>query len=170
MVEILNGDLNHQRDDNFDWIRRYDVIAPYSFQSQIVQALFDWWCSFHPRMPYRQDFNISEHAQIAAHLYLIKSYENQTFEYRLNGESVIKLIGYSMKGVVFDKSSPSPSQRVLAEYCQEVTSSKTCKRCTGEIRIGETQKVAFESLDCPLLNEKNEVGYTLGVISTIENR
>ncbi|MFD2207095.1 PAS domain-containing protein [Kiloniella antarctica] len=169
MAEILNGDLNHQRDDNFDWIRRYDVDVPYLFNTQVVQKLFDWWCSFHPNLPNRQDFNISDHSSIASHLYLIKLHENNSFEYRLNGENVINLVGYSMKGIIFDKTSTSPSQRVLAQYCEEVMSSQVCKRCTGEIRLSDTRKVAFESLDCPLINENNEVGYTLGVMSTIEN-
>ena len=51
---------------------RRPVSGPASFISQRVSTLYDWWLGFYPLMPSMADFDIVDHVDLAASLFLYK--------------------------------------------------------------------------------------------------
>lgn len=168
MTDIRFGDRADHRDDNFDEIRRFDIDGYHRFRTSAVQHIFDWWSSFDPRKPGRSDFELADHVAVAPHLFLIRVLGTAQFEYRLNGEAVVHLVGYSMKGAVFDTEDPAPGRRVLAEYYRSLIDAGVCKRCEGVVHFPDLPSQPFESVDCPLFEADGSVSHVLGALAPVE--
>lgn len=152
------------RDDNLDRIERFEVQDGSSFHSELTALLYNWWRSFAPRLPRVDEFSIAEHPQIAANLFLIRPLGDGRFEYRLNGEEVVQIVGQSLKGTIFSTEDANLAHQNLAAYHQKVIDSRSCHRCVGQFTPPGRTARRFESVDCPLVDKTGQVTRVVGLL------
>lgn len=165
--DVQFGDSASERSDNFDHIVRHYLNGPHFFKSGVVQCLYDWWLTYAPDIPQRRHFDLVEHAPIAANLFLVSVLDKGKFEYRINGEEVVNLIGVSLKGVILSEDNDDPAMANLARYYQDTVENRLARACTGMVRPAPRQAVAFETVDCPLVDRDGKVTHIVGAIGTI---
>lgn len=137
------------------------------------QKLFEWWDSFKPKLPRRQDFDILEHYKIAANIFLVEFIGASSFQYRICGEEVMNLIGENNTGKIFnlfdDPRDPLKKQiNELIVYYQQIKAERVSKSCRGALPVRNKLARPFESVDCPLMDENGEVTHIVGAISSIK--
>lgn len=164
---VQPGDVGADRDDNFDQIVRHFLDGPHYFQSAVVHYLYEWWRGYSPALPQRKQFDLVEHASIAPNLFLIKVLGNGEFEYRINGEQVVSLVGVSLKGEVIAPSHGDIAMVNLAHYYQEIVDKRLARTCTGTLRSSDLERVNFETVDCPLVDKNSEITHIVGAIGTV---
>ena len=84
-----------KRSDNFRKVIRESVTSATDFETDTVRSLYQWWEGFHPELPQRADFEISKHWKIASSLYLLEVLGPGRYLTRLNGETVVAVVGLS---------------------------------------------------------------------------
>ncbi len=164
--DIQAGDIAADRSDNFDYIVRHFLQGPHFFQSSVVQYLYDWWQGYEPSLPQRKQFDLVEHAAIAPNLFLIKVLGDGRFEYRINGEEVVSLVGVSLKGEMISPDHHDIAMANLARYYQEIVEKKQARACTGNLRPAHMDVLEFETVDCPLVDKNGNITHIVGAIGT----
>ncbi|WP_288901400.1 PAS domain-containing protein [uncultured Sneathiella sp.] len=156
------------RSDNVKKVIRLDATSVDEFKSPTIRNLYQWWESYTPELPTRDDFDISRHWEIAPSLYLIEAIAPGQYLFRLNGENVVNLFGSSFRGQEISLTSELPELRRLAGYLDTLVEEKKPGRCTGVVEIMEVKVACFETVDLPLLREDGSVGHLLGSISLVD--
>lgn len=165
--KVQRGDMADDRNDNFDHIVRHFLDGQHFFQSSVVQYLYDWWLGFGPDLPARKQFDLVEHASIAPNLFLIKVLGSGKFEYRINGENVVDLVGVSLKGEVISTDHDEIAMVNLSKYYQEIVEHRKARRCTGYLQLAWKEQLPFETVDCPLVGRNGAVTHIVGAIGTL---
>lgn len=155
------------RFDPISDIVRQDVASASELVTAPVKSLYDWWESFQPALPKYSEFDIASNWAIAPHLYVIQYLAPGRFLYRLNGEEVIDIIGISKRGHEITNRDSLFENRLLADYLSPIVENKRAKRCIGSLEIIGKQHLAFESVDCPLKNDRGDVEFIIGAIAIL---
>ena len=156
------------RSDNFKNIVRLEVSSKDDFRTSTVRSLYEWWSEYYPSVPRREDFDVSNHWSIAPSLYMIEVVGPGEYRHRLNGETVVDIVGVSLRGHEISASCPLPELRRLAAYFDILVEGRKSFRCNGIAEAFGTKYSEFETVDCPLLDQNGNVGFILGAISLIE--
>nr|WP_240969587.1 PAS domain-containing protein [Sneathiella limimaris] len=127
-------------------------------------TLYNWWSSFSPQIPTREQFDISQVPSIAANIYLIERFNPGHYDYRLCGDLVGDLIGRHYREHPIMLNSPAFEDQILAEYLDMISTDKTAYKCTGDLSFVDRQYIQFESVDCPLVNSKGEITHFVGAL------
>ncbi len=136
-----------------------------------VRHLFEWWSSFGPdAIPRRRDFDIADHAAIASNGFLVRMVGRGHFQFRVQGEAVVRLIGRSNAGLDVRLDSDEPHLAELARYYQSIAMQRTCKRCWGTLAMLNKSHRHFESIDCALDREPGEVGFIIGAMAAMPSQ
>ena len=143
---------------------RAPALARDQFKTQIIQELFDWWQSFHPGKPRRQDFDILDHASKAPNLFLVKRLPDGLFDYRLHGEEVVRLVGGSFAPRTFSAADDSVSMSRFAKFLTELDAKNIAMHSFGTLAAIGRAHQEFESLDIPLVDESDTPTHFLGII------
>ncbi|MCR9213483.1 MAG: hypothetical protein NXI13_07170 [Proteobacteria bacterium] len=160
--------FEHQhRTDNINEVARLDVTSSDEFKTGPVKSLYNWWESHQPDLPKYSDFDISENWAIAPYLYVIQALSPGRFLYRLNGEKVVEIIGISKRGHEITDRDSLLENRLLVDYLSPLVEVGRAKRCAGSLDIIGKQHLTFESVDCPLKNDRGEIEFIIGAIATL---
>ncbi|MTI08266.1 PAS domain-containing protein [Curvivirga aplysinae] len=156
--------MNHTNVENFEDVSRVHIQSSDDFRSDQARELYEWWQSFTPKLPCRDDFKIEENWHIAPNLFLIECLGDGKFLYRLNGEEVRNLVGKNQAGSYFSLEGETPELVNLAKYLDGLRQIKKPIRCIGSLAFFGKTKKQFESLDCPLFDENGNVTFIIGII------
>jgi hypothetical protein len=147
------------------------VGADTRFASAMTRHLHGWWLRANGgRVPLKRQFDITEHGQIAANIFLTELTPEGEFRFRLLGENVIHLIGGNRTG---DLVKGSPSARAgfghaLDEYYWSIAHERQCNLCLGSLAFADNDFWRFESLDCPLSSDGERVDFIIGVMDIVD--
>lgn len=121
-----------------------------------AQALWAWWrqASAGGARPHRRDFDVVEHPQLAANLYLVEPIAGG-YRLRLAGEAFQQLFRRS-RGHVWLHDAPEPLARAFAGYFDFVTGEGRPYRSLGRMKCEYSDWFSFESLLCPLRHEEGD--------------
>lgn len=121
-----------------------------------AQALWAWWCraASGGRRPHRQDFDVVEHPQLAASLYLIEPVAGG-YRLRVAGEGFQHLFRRS-RGHVWLRDSAEPLASAFAGYFDFVVEQAIPYRSIGRMACAYSDWFSFESLLCPLRHEDGD--------------
>lgn len=151
---------------NFRRMRRRPVALAGDLQTPQARALLGWWFEA-GAPPRRSAFDITEHADLAAHLFLMRRCAPGVFEYRLSGEEAIRIVGRNDRGDVFRIDDAGYPGR-FAAYLEHVATGGRPWTCVGEVELADRPAlIAFESLDCPLADDAGTVTWIIGVIEAV---
>ena len=65
-----------------------------TFTSSMTRHLYEWWAGANGgRVPRKRQFDIVDHVQIIANVYLVQLMSDGEFEFKLHGENVICMLG-----------------------------------------------------------------------------
>ena len=143
---------------------RKEVSDSSELRSKLVKQLYQWWLGYKDRLPLKTEFDIVDHAPLVANLFLYKVLSPGTYEYRLNGESVITLTGMSQAGRIFSQDEVGEEAEILSEYLNMVVESRRPWTCGGSLAHLGRKHLKFESIDCPLAGPDGQVSHILGLM------
>lgn len=133
-------------------------------------TFYKWW-KLHAidRLPLRQEFDITEHRQAAADIFVV--------EITADGTSISRLIGDNIANMTKSKSVGRPvgSAENIGDFGkaiellhQETRKHKRCTKCTGDFgKINNRDWVKFESINCPVSRDGERVDFIMGVMEMI---
>ncbi|WP_395019512.1 PAS domain-containing protein [Dongia sp.] len=124
-----------------------DAAAP---ETPEARALWSWWrgAAAAGRQPHRNDFDVVENRQLAAHLYLVEPVTDG-FRLRLAGE-VFEQLFRRRRGHIWRRDDGEPLARAFAGYFDFVTEQAQPYRSLGRMKCEYSDWFSFESLLCPL--------------------
>jgi len=137
-----------------------------------VQNLYAWWSSFEPNIPLRNDFDIIDHACMAANIFFLEVISIGSYRYKVCGEEVTQIVGGNNSGKVFTYIAEPADQKdeqcnELVSYYDKIIADRCCKTCNGHFTITNKYIRNFESIDCPLTNEQGKITHIVGVIDLL---
>jgi hypothetical protein len=145
------------------------VTAETRFTSSRVEHLHGWWQSVHGGfVPPREAFDIVEHRNIVAHVFLIDCLPGGDFLFRLLGEEAIRIIGDNKTGELVKRGEVGEYGTALFEYYRSIVEEAQPKRCVGSLKFAGREFRRFEAIDCPLTLDGRSVGMIIGVIDLID--
>ncbi|MEX1035017.1 MAG: PAS domain-containing protein [Sneathiella sp.] len=154
-----------KRSDNFRKVIRESVTSADDFKTDTVRSLYRWWEGFQPELPRRADFDIAKHWKIAPSLYLVEVMGPGQYRNRLNGETVVDIVGSSLRGHDITPQDPLPEIRLLSDYLDTLVAGRTARRCSGVADVFGKQYLSFETVDCPLVDEADDIRYIIGAMA-----
>lgn len=138
------------------------------FVSARVARLYDWWrAAGGGRVPPRSAFDVTRHAGLIAHLFLVRVLPEGRFRFQLQGEAVTGLLGTSDAGRTIGVEDARAYDRDLARYYALVAGDGRCRVCTGTLAPFDQPLVSVEAIDCPLADDAGAVCAILGAIDRI---
>ena len=156
-----------KRSDNFRKVVRESVTSADDFKTDTVRALYRWWAEFQPDLPLRADFDISRHWKLAPSLYLVEVLGPGRYRNRLNGETVVDIVGTSLRGHEITPQDPLPEIRLLSDYLDTLVAGRTARRCSGVADVFGKKYLSFETVDCPLVDEAGDIRFIIGAMSLL---
>ena len=161
------GGDNNKREDNFQLIQQKIIHSSADLTCEPTQILFNWWNSFAPNFPSREDWDILNFPALAPHIYLIECISDGHYLYRLCGNDVGELIGNHYRMIDISVDSEKYDDRKLAEYLESIKNHKTANGCTGNLSFVDRDFINFESVDCPLMDEAGNLTHFIGVLCEV---
>jgi hypothetical protein len=145
--------------------RSVGPIEEAALETEEARALWAWWrrAAETGTRPHRRDFDVVEHRQLAASLYLIEPVAGG-FRLRLSGEVFQHLFRRS-RGHVWLRVSAEPLARAFAGYFDFVLEQAQPYRSIGRMKCEYSDWFSFESLLCPLRHEDGD--QLLGVAARV---
>jgi len=159
-----SGVPDGNREDNFQLIEQKIIRSATDLTCEPTKQLFEWWCSYSPLPPAREDLDITNFPTLAPHLYLIEYVSSGEYIYRLCGDSVGELIGNHYRMVNFSLNSEKYDDQKLAEYLEGIKDRKTASGCTGNLSFVDRDFIKFESVDCPLIDKAGNLTHFIGAL------
>ncbi len=152
------------REDNFQLIEQKIINSAADLNCEPTKKLFEWWNSYSPQPPAREDLDIANFPSLAPHLYLIEYVSSGEYMYRLCGDSVGNLIGNHYRMVNISLNSEKYDDRKLAEYLEGIKQRTTASGCTGNLSFVDREFIKFESVDCPLTDKAGNLTHFIGAL------
>jgi hypothetical protein len=136
--------------------RSVQPIDAAALETPEAQALWTWWreAAATGIRPHRRDFDVVEHRQIAASLYLIEPVSGG-YRLRLAGADFEHLFRRS-RGHVWLRDSAEELARAFAGYFDFVLEQAQPYRSLGRMKCEYSDWFSFESLLCPLRHEDGD--------------
>lgn len=142
----------------------------FPFQSERVKRLYDWWTSFSPRAPRKDDFDILDHISDADGMFLYKVHSRDAYEIRLNGETAILIMQkhYTGQTITKEMTHDDPHLASLIVYLQKVYDGERPRACHGKFKDLVGRIRYFQSIDCPLMDEDGKVIEIVGILDALD--
>jgi hypothetical protein len=160
---------------NGDLTRIYDIVEvpvddTTEFLSSKVKHLYCWWAAANGGcMPRRRSFDILDHRSIVASLFVTDVLPTGEFQFRIFGEDVIRIIGRNRTGETVRHADKGEYGHELYEYYRTVVAGRVCRKCNGTLKFAIGGARRFESIDCPLADERGEqVSTIIGVMDVVK--
>lgn len=155
-------------DSNFHKLMRGEAVDISQFETSVCQGMFFWWQSFQPDVPRHDQFDILNHFRSAQNIFLINVIDKETFEYRVQGEEVIALIGRRNAGKVFSVGDEDKGMNNFAQFLSEMVEHKKAMHSYGTLEAHGKSYLKFEAFDFPLFDETGNVSHVVGVLTLID--
>ncbi|HYE01067.1 MAG TPA: PAS domain-containing protein [Alphaproteobacteria bacterium] len=156
--------LHHFKD-----IQVATVDRPDRLRAPLARRLFGWWqAAGAGGLPRRRDFDIVEHPQLAAHVFLVRVDTPERFTFRLLGDETIRICGRNNTGVTVAPEDPDPYRSALADYYRALVAERRCKSCTGSLDFADKSYAHFESIDCPMTDEDGSIRWIIGTMELVD--
>ena len=166
----MNSVTEPSSSDIFHWktrdVKSHLVRHQFDIQDLESRALYNWWLDQETCPAKRSDFDILEHLHLAPRLYLYEFQEDGQIKYRLHGDTITILAGRQNAGRVFSEEDEDANFADLAKYLNHVAQLQKPSRCDGNLDFFGKDKIHFESLDLPLLDDAGQTRFILGLITT----
>ncbi|MGO1118263.1 hypothetical protein ACTL6U_06150 [Rhodovibrionaceae bacterium A322] len=162
---MTGEDLSYTQDNNFREVLRSPAKSRSQFKTNTCGEIFDWYQSFAPNRPRRDQFDILDHVDKAPNIFLVAVLGDGRFEYRLHGEEVARLIGKNNAGVFFSPKGPDLDLSRFARYLSELCHDGIAMHSYGTLSELGKAFLTFEAFDFPLVDEQGNITHVLGVIS-----
>ncbi len=144
------------------------VDARTAFRSALVRHLYDWWIgASRDGLPRHEDFDIVEHGQIVANVFVTDCRPDGNFVFRLLGEEVIHIIGRNRTGDIVTSGAVGEYGHALFEYYTDIARTRRCMKCLGSLKFAGKDFARFESIDCPLSDDGVRVSRIIGVMDLL---
>jgi hypothetical protein len=139
------------------------------FASPRVRHLHDWWrAASGDGIPWRRQFDIVEHREIIAHIFVIDCLPTGDFVFRLAGEEVFRLIGRNNSGELVKRGAVGEYGTALFEYYSSIVAERCCKHCIGSLKFAGREFRRFEGIDCPVTEDGRTISAIIGVMDLID--
>jgi hypothetical protein len=151
-------------------VRIEEVTGTTAFTSSRVAGIYHWWADIARRsgqLPRWQDFDIVDHRALAPYLFVVETPENGDFRFRLLGEVVIEMIGRNNVGELVRARPDDDYGHGLYDYYRDIVARRVCLKCRGTLAFAGAEHKRFESIDCPMVDERGQVGRIIGVMDYI---
>jgi hypothetical protein len=155
-------ELDATANDTGDLTRIVDIVessvdALTNFRSRKAKHLAGWWMAAHGgRMPTRAMFDIVDHRPVVANLFLVEVLPDGEFLFKVLGEDVVQIIGRNRTGETVSRLNASEYGHELHDYYQSIVTGRACRKCTGSLEFSIGGMRGFESVDCPLADDRGE--------------
>ncbi|WP_419905244.1 hypothetical protein [Kiloniella sp.] len=159
---------NYVRDNNFTKVLRSLATDCSQFKTEACKEVFEWWQSYQPDMPQKNQFDILDHIEKAPNIFLIAVLGNGQFRYCLHGEEVVRLVGKSQAGTLFSVDNADNDLSRFARFLEELCSKKSAMHSYGTLDAHGKSYLNFESLDFPLVDEQGVITHTVGLITLVD--
>ena len=160
---------------NNDLTRIYDIVevrvdASTEFLSPKVKHLYRWWATANGgRIPSRRSFDIVDHRPIVANLFVTDVLETGEFQFRIFGEGVNRIIGRNRTGETVKHADKGEYGHELYQYYRTVVAERVCRKCNGTLKFAIGGARRFESIDCPLTDDRGEkISTIIGVMDVVK--
>lgn len=153
-------------------IKRHPVTEDTRFTSPRIMRLLTWWRGFRDEMPRRGQFDIIDFIDLAPYICLVEALdpECRKFRFRVKGEIPVEIVGptdteliFGLPGTGYD----SPEHGPLAQYFNDVLTSRQPWRCHGVAQRFGVTRVALETIDLPLADKRGQPRYSLGLMDVL---
>ena len=144
------------------------VDARTTFRSALARHLYEWWAGHKNGPPRRKDFNITDHALLAANIFVVECRPTGEFSFRLLGDEVIHIIGRNRTGEILKPGAIGEYGHELFEYYNKIVRTRACMRCIGYLKFQDSNVARFESIDCPLVDDDGKVTRIIGIMDKLE--
>ncbi len=149
-------------------IKEEPVDAATTFRGALSRHLHDWWAGYKNGPPRRKDFDITEHASLAANIFIVECRTDGNFAFRLLGDEAIHIIGRNRTGEVLKPGAVGEYGHEIFEYYARIARSRACMKCVGYLKFQDSNVARFESIDCPLVDDEGKVTRIIGIMETLE--
>lgn len=141
-----------------------------TFKSKKVQNLYNWWYSHGNIPPTKGSFDISEHLKDAEGYFLYSVLAEENFHVRLIGEQAINLLGHRYTDTYVNKETAKVDAHLdgLILYLQKILNKQQPYWCEGVFLNRHGQEKLFQSMDCPLWGNDENISHIVGVIEEVE--
>jgi hypothetical protein len=146
MMNIPSNNHRYVADTNFQQIVRAPAVDVEQFQTIVCKNLFTWWHSFLPKAPSREQFDILDHVKKAPNFFLIAALDDMEFDYQVQGEEVIRLVGRSNMGWKFSAKHGDEGLRRYGHFLEGIVEDKIAMHSYGTLNDHGKSYLYFESL------------------------
>lgn len=153
-----------KRSDDFSKIERRPINKEQDLTSRSAKTLFKWWSSFAPSVPSRVDFDILNLTSIASDVYLVSVISSGRYMYRLGGERVAGLVGRRQIMTEISTESENLADAMFAKYLSWTIGAGGVNGCLGSLEFFGKDFLAFESIDCPLVDASGKTTHIIGTL------
>lgn len=149
-------------------LRDTPVDGDTDFQSRAVGSFYRWWQeAADGSPPNRRLFDVTEHKGVVGKLFLVEVQSDGNFLLKLHGEEVIRMFGRNNTGNLVMPGDGSEYGHALHAYYATVVAERRCRICTGTLSMFDRSHIAFESVDCPFVDDSGRVSAIIGVIDKL---
>lgn len=130
-------------------------------------AFFDWWSRADPgACPHRRLFDIVEHPDWAANVFLIRveSRDPWVYRFRLIGDEAIRLVGHNDTGLTLSETGWDRFDQLASRAYGEMMMHRRPLRFHGRLSAYDKAYAQFESVDAPFLGADGRVTTVIGLI------
>jgi len=131
--------------------------------STAARELYEWWRKDWPARPTRRDFDVVDFAPFARSIYLTKRTRTGYFAVRVQGESVLALIGNDSFPREFSVDDPEPFGVIASNYENAIMQFVPLLH-KGQLELFDREYATIEGLDLPLAANNGQSAYILGTI------
>ncbi len=163
-MDVKKAFSEYEQDNNFVEVIRAPAADAAQFQTKACRSMFDWWHAFAPDGPRYEAFDIVEHVDKAANLFLVAVLPDGEFEYRLHGDEVRRILGYNCAGTVFSETRGTKDLRGFANFLKQLCEEKTAFHSRGTLKDYGKSYLKFESFDFVLTDDQDTPTHIIGVL------
>lgn len=136
-----------------------------------IAYIYDWWRQAAAGgVPDWSQFDVTEHSQVVAYMFLVKRSAPRSWAYTVRGEAIHALFP-SFKGANTLEPAGFPDvAHALIGYYEDVSAKGACFLVRGTIVNERGEHVDIESIDCPFYDGTQGRNVILGVAERIATR
>lgn len=133
-------------------------------------AFFDWWQGLDGgACPHRKQFDITEHVDWAANVFLIRveSADPWVYRYRLIGNEAVQILGRNHTGLALSETAWDRFDAAASRAYDGMMERRRPLRFYGCLDRFQRDYARFESVDAPFLGEDGRVAAVIGLICRV---
>ncbi len=130
-------------------------------------AFYDWWMSANGgACPLRRQFDIVDHPDWAANIFLarVEQTDPWVYRFRLIGNDAVRLMGRNDTGLTLAETGWDRFDGTGSRAYADMMTRRRPVRFHGSLGIYDRDYAAFESIDAPLVDDEGNMTTVIGLI------